>query len=92
MALMMSEIFTNIDDKHLLEGESWILQAIDADQRNGMRFVLGRDYAQYHKILKRKGDRFNAREQLGKAIDIFRECGADGWVEKYDKELALMHG
>jgi hypothetical protein len=22
------------------------------------------------------------------AIDIFRECGADGWVKKYEEELA----
>jgi hypothetical protein len=26
--------------------------------------------------------------KLNKAIEIFRECGADGWVEKYEKELA----
>jgi hypothetical protein len=25
---------------------------------------------------------------LNKAIDILKECVADGWVEKYEKELA----
>jgi len=31
---------------------------------------------------------FNLHENLGKAIEILKECGADGWVEKYEKELA----
>ena len=31
-----------------------------------------------------------ARENLGKAIEILKECGADGWVNKYEKELALL--
>ena len=26
----------------------------------------------------------------GNAIDIFRECGADGWVTKYEEELARL--
>jgi hypothetical protein len=36
---------------------------------------------------KRKGNQLKAEETLGKAIEIFKECGADGWVEKYEKEL-----
>jgi hypothetical protein len=27
---------------------------------------------------------------LGKAIEIRTGCGADGWVEKYEKELASL--
>jgi hypothetical protein len=30
------------------------------------------------------------QENLGKAIDIFKECGADGWAEKAEKELAAL--
>ena len=30
----------------------------------------------------------NAKENLNKAIEIYKECGADGWVEKAEKELA----
>ena len=37
-----------------------------------------------------EGDHSKARENLNKAIEIFKECGADGWVEKYDKELAAI--
>jgi hypothetical protein len=32
----------------------------------------------------------NARENLSKAIEILRKCGAGGWVEKYEKELAPL--
>jgi hypothetical protein len=35
-----------------------------------------------------KDNRSKARENLGKAIDLFKECGAAGWVEKYEKVLA----
>ena len=48
------------------------------------------DHACYADWFKKKGDIKGAKEQLTKAIDIFRECGADGWVEKYEKELALI--
>jgi hypothetical protein len=53
-------------------------------------FWLGKDYALYAGLFKREGDRLKAQENLGKAIEILKECGADGWVEKYEKELALL--
>lgn len=84
----IGEILLNIDDQHISEAEHWIQKAIEADQRNHMNFHLGRDYALYAELFKRKGDRPKARESLGKAIEILKECGADGWVEKYEKELA----
>jgi len=52
-----------------------------------MMWYLAQDYALYAELFKRKGGQPKARENLGKAIKIFKECGADGWVEKYDKEL-----
>ena len=86
----IGEILLNIDDQHISEAEHWIQKAIEADQRNRMMFYLGKDYALYAELFKRKGDRLKARENLGKAIEIFKECGADGWVEKYEKELAII--
>jgi len=72
------------------EAEEWITNAIEADSRNGMRWHLGRDYALYADLHKRKGDKPNAQENLGKAIEILRECGADGWVKKYEKEMSFL--
>jgi hypothetical protein len=55
-----------------------------------MMLHLGKNYALYAYLLNRKGDRSKAREKLGKAIEILKECGADGWVDKYEKELAEL--
>jgi len=86
----IGEILLNIDDRHLSEAEHWIRKAIEADQRNRMMFHLGKDYALYAELFKRKGDRLKAQENLGKAIEIFKECGADGWVVKAEKELTVL--
>jgi class 3 adenylate cyclase/tetratricopeptide (TPR) repeat protein len=86
----IGEILLNIDDKHTSEAENWIQKAIEADQKNRTMFELGRAYALYADLFKRKGDKLKAQENLGKAIEILKECGADGWVEKYGKELAKL--
>jgi tetratricopeptide (TPR) repeat protein len=91
MARGIGDILLNIDDDHIVEAEHWIQKAIEADQRNRMMFPLGKDYALYAELFKRKGDRLKAQENLGKAIEILKECGADGWVEKYEKERAAFH-
>lgn len=88
IARYIGEILLNMDEPRLSEAEHWIQKAIEADQRNGVRFSLGNEYALYAELFKRKGDRSKAQENLGKAIEILKECGADGWVEKYEKELA----
>jgi tetratricopeptide (TPR) repeat protein len=86
----IGQILLNVDNQHIPEAEHWIQKSIEADQRNRMMFYLGKDYALYAELFKRKGDRLKARENLGRAIQIFKECGADGWVEKYEKELAMI--
>jgi tetratricopeptide (TPR) repeat protein len=86
----IGEILLNIDDQHISEAEHWIQKAIESDQRNRTMFHLGGDYALYAELFKRKGDRLKAQENFGKAIEILKECGADGWVQKYEKELAAL--
>ncbi len=84
----IGEILLNIDDQHIADAENWIRNAIEADQRNRMMFTLGKDYALYADWFKKKEDIQGAKEQLTKAIDIFQECGADGWVTRTEQELA----
>ena len=55
-----------------------------------MRWNLAKDYGTYSEIFKKQGEKEQAVEKLGKAIDIFKECGADGWVEKYEEEMAEL--
>jgi tetratricopeptide (TPR) repeat protein len=90
MSRYIGEILLNLDDPKISEAEHRIQKAIEADQRNRMKFHLGKDYALYADLFQIKGDRLKAQKNLGKAIEIFRECGADGWVEKYEKELATL--
>ncbi|MBW2408409.1 MAG: hypothetical protein JRF72_01330, partial [Deltaproteobacteria bacterium] len=87
MRRYLAEILLNIDDQHLVEAEKWAEKAIDSDECNGMNFRLGQDYALYAEVSKRKGDQSKARDNLTTAIEIFKQCGADGWVEKYETEL-----
>jgi tetratricopeptide (TPR) repeat protein len=90
MRKYIAEIFLNIDDQHLTEAEDWAEKAILADKKNDMRFRLGQDYGLYAEVFRQKGDKSKARENLRKAIVIFKECGADGWVETYQMELAAL--
>ena len=67
-----------------------IMKAISFDENHGMLFHLGHDYRLYSKLLIQNGKLSEARDKLEKAIKIYKKCGADGWVEKYEKELATM--
>ena len=90
MPRYIGEIISNLGEQHFTESGKWVKKAIEADMRNGMMFYLGKDYALYAELLKRKGDQLKAKENLGKAIEIFKECGADGWVKKAEEELAAL--
>ncbi len=90
MRRYLAEILLIMDDHHTSEAQHWIEEAIEADKRNQMMFPLGRDHAVYAELFKRKGDKDKAKEQLVRAIDIYKECGADGWVTKAEEELARL--
>jgi tetratricopeptide (TPR) repeat protein len=90
MARYVSEVLFNIDDQKTHKAKEWIRKAIQADEKNGMMWHLGRDYAFYGGIYTTNGDYVKGKENLAKAIEILKECGADGWVEKYEKKLATL--
>ena len=86
----IGDILLNIGGSHMSPAENWIKKAIEGDKRNGLLWQLARDYVVYSELFKRKGDQSEAKENLRKAINIFKECGADGWVDKYEKELTSL--
>ena len=90
MKRYIGEILLEIGDPSVSGANNWIEKAIDADKCNGVMFELGMDYALYAKLYDRERDQTKAKENLGKAIAVFKECGAEGWVEKYEKELASL--
>lgn len=89
-ARYMAQILLNSDNGSISEAETWINKAIEADKRNGMMFSLGKGYTVCAELFNRKGDLPKAKENLNKAIEIFKECGADGWVKKYEKEIVTL--
>jgi tetratricopeptide (TPR) repeat protein len=86
----IAEILLNLDAQHLAESEDWIKRAIQTHKQDGMIWNFGKDYALYADVFKRKGNSVKARANLQKAIEIFKGCGADGWVARYEKELAAL--
>jgi tetratricopeptide (TPR) repeat protein len=86
----IGDVLLHINDDRLADAKVWFQKAIEADSSNGLTWELAMDHACYANWFKKKGDQTGAKEQLTKAIDIFRECGADAWVEKYEKELVLI--
>jgi hypothetical protein len=87
MARYIGDILLHLDECHLRVAEDWIGRAIEADNRNEMRCDLGRDYVLYGELSKRKGEFLKAKEIWEKAVGIFKECGADGWVRKTEETL-----
>jgi len=60
------------------------------DSGNRTLFDLGRDYSVYSTILRRKEEESQDQESLHRAIEIFKDCGADGWVKKYEEEMDAL--
>jgi tetratricopeptide (TPR) repeat protein len=90
LARYLAEILLKSGDHDLAEAEEWIEKAIKVDKKYAMKFCLAKDYAFYAELHKQKGDRTKAEDNLNKAIGIFKECGADGWVEKFEKDLTAL--
>jgi predicted ATPase/class 3 adenylate cyclase len=86
----VGEVLLHVDNQRLSDVEGWVKKAIELDEKNGILFSLGADHALYAELFKRKGDISNAEESLVRAIRILKECGADGWVKKYEEKLASL--
>ena len=70
--------------------EHWIRKGIEASEKNGTKSFLAMNHRLYADFFQRQGDRPRAKESLGKAIEAFRECGADGWVRRTEEKLAKL--
>jgi len=86
----LGAILMNLGGSHLTEAERWTERAIEADSTNGTRFCLGLDHALYGEFFKRQGEINKARKEFKKTAEILDECGADGWVKKYEEEVAAI--
>jgi tetratricopeptide (TPR) repeat protein len=89
-ARITGEVYLHIEDDHMDEAEAWIRKAIEVDERNRMPWDLAMAYALYAEFFKKKADPAQSKENLTKAIDLMRGCGADGWVKKYEEKMARI--
>jgi tetratricopeptide (TPR) repeat protein len=90
MARYVGDILRHLDDSRSAEAQGWIERAIEADKRNGMNCDLGRDYALYGDFFKRRGKSPKAKECFEKAIEVFKACGAEGWVRQTQETLSKV--
>ena len=90
MAREIAEILIYTEVGHLGEAEDWIRKAIQADKKNQMIWQLARDYSLYADLFRLMSDNRNASKNLNKAIELLRECGADGWVKKSEDKLSQL--
>ena len=88
MARYIGDILLNLDESYSATAEDWIKKAIEADRRNGMRCDLARDYVLYGAFFQINGEASKAKGYLEKAIEIFQECGADGWIKRTEETLS----
>ncbi|MBW2442368.1 MAG: AAA family ATPase [Deltaproteobacteria bacterium] len=86
----IGEILINSDDQRLDEAEAWIEKAIEADSTNGTLLNLGRNYALYAELCKRKGERDKAQAAYKNAIKVFKDCGSDGFLKRAEESLASI--
>jgi len=83
----LGDIYLHIGDDHIPEAEHWYRQAMETSEQKGTKFSGGLAAASFAEVFRRKGDHTQAKSNLGRAIDIFRQCGAVGWVRKYGEQL-----
>jgi class 3 adenylate cyclase/tetratricopeptide (TPR) repeat protein len=89
-ALVMADIYLHRNKGRMDKAESWIKRAVETSEQNRMPWDLARAYALYGEFFQKKGDPTQAREKLNKAIDLMRSIGADGWVKRYEEDLAAF--
>jgi class 3 adenylate cyclase/tetratricopeptide (TPR) repeat protein len=85
----IGEILLNIDSR-IEESEMWIKKAIELSDSKKLRLFLAMSNVLYAEFFKKNGNITKAKKKYQTAIKIFSECGADGWVEKTEKDLASV--
>ena len=71
------------------DAEVWIKRSIATNEKYGTKTFSWKPYVVYSEFFQRRNNLPQASEQMTKAIDIMKECGADGWVDRYEKELRV---
>ena len=79
----------NVGKEHFDKAEDWLRQAIQTDEKDKMKWFLAGDHVVLSDLHERKGEKSKAEENLQTAINIFKQCGADGWVRRIERQLTM---
>jgi tetratricopeptide (TPR) repeat protein len=90
IAQYTADTLFHLSDQLISQARSWADKAIELDRQNGTRLLLGRDYLLSARIWNRMGNHAKGREDLVQAVEIFRQCGADGYLTRASQELAVL--
>ncbi|MCP4751142.1 MAG: hypothetical protein GY866_09625 [Proteobacteria bacterium] len=91
----IARAYQSLGDFYLTVGESeealnYLSKAEEQFNEMDMQFYLGRNQEIKSRVFNQNGDIPKAKEHLTKAIDNMNELEANGWVEKFEKELSEM--
>ena len=75
-----------------IEGKRKLVTVLFANVAHytAMSEKLDRTLTVYSDLHRKEGVQSKVKQYLNKAAKIFKKCNADGWVEKYEKELAAL--
>lgn len=76
------------DNNNLPDEEEYYRE--HTDKKYFRMFHLGIDYIFYAELSKQNGEQSKAKENWKKAIEVFKQCDADLWQDKAEKELAAL--
>ena len=82
---MLGEIYA--DNGQIEEAMTKLKIAEEMYEERGIHYYVARIHAIYANLYKKEGNNSKAKESLNKSIEILSDIKADGWVEKYEKEL-----
>jgi tetratricopeptide (TPR) repeat protein len=86
-ARLIAEILLAQEETNVEEARRWLETAVAADRANKLDLELAHDYACFAELHRRNADRERMLQSLTHARDLFKECGAEGFVEEMDRRL-----
>jgi hypothetical protein len=82
----IGEILLHLGDRHLVDAEHWLHDAVRVDTENGMRWFVGGHHRVLAELHRRNGDEAKAADSLQTAINTFKDCGARSWATRIERQ------
>jgi len=90
---MLGNVYRQIsrgDNRVNQKAEEHLEKALKLAIESGAKGLLGPIYLDLGLLNQVENITYKAKDYLSRAIHVFKECGADGWIKQYEKELAAF--